>query len=132
MALRLLLGIAVVGLLAACGGSVEATTTMPQGTLAGQALAGPTCPVETTPPDPACAPRPVPGAVLLVLDAGDERVAEIITDDEGRFSAAIAAGSYRLVPQPVEGLMGTAEPQDVTIEAGETTTVVVGYDTGIR
>ena len=33
--------------------------------IAGVATAGPVCPVEKNPPDPACAPRPVDGAVLV-------------------------------------------------------------------
>ncbi len=39
----------------------------PPGTgLAITAAAGPTCPVEKIPPDPACAPRPVAGATILI------------------------------------------------------------------
>ena len=51
---------------------------------------------------------------------------------DGRFDAALPAGSYTLVPQPVDGLMGTGESQDFTIEAGAATTIDVAYDTGIR
>jgi Carboxypeptidase regulatory-like domain len=128
---RLLMFAVTVALLAACGGS-SSSTTAAGGTLTGQVLAGPTCPVETTPPDSNCAPRPVVGAVLVVRDLAGETVAEIISDGDGRFDAALPAGSYTLVPQPVDGLMGTGESQDFTIEAGAATTIDVAYDTGIR
>ena len=40
----------------------------------GVALAGPVCPVETVPPDPNCAARPVAGAVILVRDGSGSEV----------------------------------------------------------
>ena len=45
----------------------------------GTALAGPICPVEKIPPDPACAPRPVAGAVVVVRDASGAEVARTTT-----------------------------------------------------
>ena len=99
----------------------------------GIALAGPTCPVETVPADPACAGRPVEGAVIVALgDAGVE-VARATTGADGTFTISLAPGSYRLVPQPVEGLMGTATEQHVGVAAGEPMgELTFAYDTGIR
>jgi hypothetical protein len=97
----------------------------------GRASAGPTCPVEQ-PGDPACAPRLVAGAVLVVTGAGGAEVARVTTDAGGEFSIGLQPGDYTLVPQPVEGLMGTAAPMPFTVAAGSPAVLDVSYDTGIR
>ena len=109
-------------------------TTTPTVTLSGTAMAGPTCPVERDPPDPDCADRPVAGAEILVLDASGSEVARVTTGEDGTFSVVLEAGSYQLVPQPVEGLMGGAPaPVAVELEAGKPPDPVnLAYDTGIR
>jgi len=102
-------------------------------TLTGRAVAGPTCPVVTDPPDPACEDRPVAGAEIAVLDQAGETVASAVTGEEGSFSVSLPAGRYQLVPQPVEGLLGTASPIDVVLAMGvEPEPVILAYDTGIR
>jgi hypothetical protein len=123
--------------LAACGEGVgtASTTTAPPGPVgevAGRVLAGPVCPVETGRPDPACADRPVPGAVIVVTLSGGSPVATVTSDAAGRFSLSLPPASYRFTPQPVEGLLGTAAPADVVVRVGATTDLVVTYDTGIR
>lgn len=100
--------------------------------IGGVATAGPVCPVEKNPPDPACAPRPVPGAVLVIRDVSGTEVARVTTGADGTFFADLAAGGYVVEPQAVEGLMGTAGPQSVTVNDGVASTIQIGYDTGIR
>ena len=97
----------------------------------GYVHAGPTCPVVQDPPDPNCADRPVPGAQLEIWDAGDGVLETVATADDGTFSVLLAPGSYTLVPQPVDGLLGTAERQ--SFDVAETPVALdVAYDTGIR
>ena len=99
----------------------------------GIVLAGPVCPVEPVSPDPSCADRPVPGTVLIFEETGGGEVARVTAMPDGTFRLELPAGSYRLVPQPVEGLMGTAGPMDLVVTAGEPISdLVVAYDTGIR
>lgn len=99
----------------------------------GTVTAGPVCPVETNPPDPACADRPVAGAVLVFSDASGAEVARVTSAADGTFALELAAGAYRLTAQPKEGLMGTPAPIDVGVEAGQPMTeLTVSYDTGIR
>jgi hypothetical protein len=98
----------------------------------GVALAGPVCPVETVPPDPGCAPRPVAGAVIVIRDAGGSEVARAMTGADGSFFAELPAGDYVVEPQPVEGLMGTAVPLEVSVVDGLPSEVKLDYDTGIR
>ena len=95
------------------------------------ASAGPTCPVETVPPDPACAAKPVPGAVVVIRDAAGDEVATV-TLDAGATFVELPPGDYVVEPQPVEGLMGTPAPMTVTVVDGAGTPIDLGYDTGIR
>lgn len=107
--------------------------TADTGGVTGRALAGPTCPVVQDPPDPSCADRPVAGAVIVVRDARGREVARVTTAADGLFTLELPGGTYTLEPQPVEGLMGTAAPVEVTVEPGEAPVLVdLPYDTGIR
>jgi hypothetical protein len=112
------------------GSSPTGTTTR---SITGRATAGPVCPVERNPPDPACAARPVAGAVLVFQNLTGAEVARAITDQNGHFGVALAPGVYRLVPQAVAGLMGGGRPLEFQVKAGQTLPpLAVAYDTGIR
>jgi hypothetical protein len=109
-----------------CGQSVSAQHS---GSLIVTVTAGPTCPVERV-GDPACAPRPVKGARLRLHGSSE---LTITTDASGTaVEAAVPVGPYRLVAQPVDGLMGIPAPLRVVITGGDATHVTVSYDTGIR
>jgi hypothetical protein len=104
---------------------------VPGGTgIQGRVLAGPTCPVVTV-NDPSCNDRPVAGATILVLDIRGAEVARLLTDANGNYTVALPSGPYTIEPQPVEGLMGVAEPVAVTVGEG-VASVDLAYDTGIR
>jgi len=124
------LAAAILALLGLFGCQVPDEAT---GTLRGEVVAGPVCPVVTDPPDPDCADRPVPGAELVLeVGGGDGGQVRVIADENGLFEIVLSPGRYTLIPQPMEGLLGTAAP--VTLEIGEATTteLTVVYDTGIR
>ena len=105
----------------------------PSGVVTGTAVSGPSCPVVTEPPDPACDDRPVAGAEIVIVDVAGDVVASATTEADGTFSVVVPAGEYRLVPRPVEGLMGTAEPVEIVVAAGlEVGPLEISYDTGIR
>src|SRR4029079_10199407 len=95
--------------------------------LTGRVVAGPTCPVVTEPPQSGCNARPVNGAVVLVLDSARTQDARATSAADGSFAIELPPGRYRLVPQPVEGLMGTAPPQEITIRPA-TPTAITHYD----
>jgi len=95
--------------------------------------AGPVCPVERVPPDPACADRPVSGAVMLVTDATGRQVASGTSDAAGDLVFHLPAGSYVVTPQRAPGVMGTAAAIPIQVVAGPSPALlVVVYDTGIR
>lgn len=123
------LSLAILAVLAACE-PAPATSGV---SVEGVALAGPTCPVVTDPPDPSCADRPVAGAEIIAIAEDGTEVARGRTDAEGRIELLLPEGTYELVPQPVEGLMGTASPVTVRVEEGVAVDeVTFAYDTGIR
>jgi hypothetical protein len=100
----------------------------------GTATAGPVCPVERFPPDPACAPRPVAGATIAVYSAGGQVIATTTTGADGSYRVAVPAGSVQVVAAPVAGLMHAPAPIVVVVPAGASAWVRVdlSYDTGIR
>ena len=44
----------------------------------------------------------------------------------------VIPGVLAVIPQPVEGLLGTAPMINVAVTAGQTLQVTADYDTGIR
>lgn len=94
--------------------------------------AGPVCPVESNPPDPACAPRPVVGALIVVKDVNGATVAEGRTGLLGTVDLAVSPGVYTVEAAPVEGLLGTPALTSVTVTDGLRALVDLSYDTGIR
>jgi len=103
--------------------------------IAGRAVAGPVCPVQRVPLDPACADRPVAGAVIVVRGADGAEVARAATAADGTFIIGVpGGGTWTVEPQPVEGLMGTAPAVVVQVPDAPSSWVAAGvaYDTGIR
>ncbi len=101
--------------------------------LRGVAVAGPVCPVESVPPDPACDDRPVADALVIIRDAEGREVERVRTGADGTFSVSMVPGRYELVSQPVDGVLGTAASVEVMLRAGGASDpLVLLYDTGIR
>ncbi len=122
------MGILAFGL-SGCTGSASSGGKV---TVSGRAVAGPTCPVER-PGDPACAPRPVAGATLVVTTSNGAEVARTRTAEDGTFTLLLPEGDLTLEPRPVEGLLGTPDPISLVVRlASPQPPVEVRYDTGIR
>jgi hypothetical protein len=125
---RIAVLLAATAMLAGCGGT--ATNDAIHGRLVVTVLAGPTCPVEQV--DNPCDPRRPPVASLTVERPSGELVAMMVARNGRSALGGLDAGSYRLITQPVAGLMGTPEPVAFSIMAGGVTRLQVTYDTGIR
>jgi hypothetical protein len=108
------------------------TTSGTQGTLAGDVVAGPTCPVERA--DDPCPPRAVPDREVQIHGENGAVVATVTTDSKGHFSVALAPGTYSVVVPGKPGQVGLRQVTDVkaSVSAGQVTTVRVELDTGIR
>ncbi len=132
-----LLGVLVV----ACstpGGSSSPTPTLtlggPPPSVTGVVMAGPVCPVEHSPPDPSCAPRPVAGAVIVATDAAGQTVGRTTSASDGTYLLMISeTGTFVITGLPVAGLIGVPTSVTVTLAfPSATTRVDLEYDTGIR
>jgi hypothetical protein len=120
--------LAVTAVLAGCGDT--ATNGGQHGRLVVTVLAGPTCPVEQV--DDPCDPLRPPRASLIVERSSGEQVASVVARNGRGALDGLDAGRYNLIPQPVDGLMGTPGPVAFSITAGGVTRLRVTYDTGIR
>jgi len=121
--------LASLGIGVGCSGSAAPETHV--GRVHGHVKSGPTTPV-FRPDDPACADRFVAGTILRLerLDGPSEE--SLFSDSEGQFGKSVPAGRYRLVPQPVKGLVGTAAPIEFTLRENGDLDLTFSYDTGIR
>src|SRR3954471_22896265 len=66
-------------------------------------VSSPTCPVERIPPDPMCAPRAFAASVRIYRASDHRTVARLHTGPDGRATAALRRGRYRLVVRPESG-----------------------------
>ncbi|MFN8526885.1 MAG: hypothetical protein U0821_27590 [Chloroflexota bacterium] len=74
--------------------------------------------------------RPVQ-ATLAVLDVTQTPVAQVTTNERGRFKVLLPPGDYVLAPlagQP----FAAARSQPISVVAGELTQVILGFDSGLR
>ena len=115
----------------ACGAANGATA--PSG-IAGRVVSAPTCPVETVPPQPECAPKPLV-ASLRVDRLRSQRPAIIVRSGaDGRFRAQLTAGEYAVqaLPDTRSPFPRPPPPFDVRVKTGRFTRITITYDTGIR
>jgi hypothetical protein len=121
----LVLGLA----LAACGVSAAASVT---GTIAGDVVAGPTCPVERV--SNPCPPQRVTNREVDIQTTEGATVATTTTDANGDFSVAVPPGDYVVHVRIISGTVGMRQitPGDVTVTANQTSTIHIQLDTGIR
>lgn len=108
-------------LLAACGAAAAPATG-----IRGTVLAGPACPGPARVDSP-CPDRPV--AITIEVVQGGAVAATFTTGADGRFSVALAPGSYVLRSR--SGLPAVRS-QTVTVAAGSYTEVELHADTGMR
>ena len=107
----------------ACGRAHEATSG-----ITGIVRAGPTCPVETI--DLPCPLLEWEGTVRAT--ASDGATFETDTDGDGAYALAVPPGVYDVTALTEAGGPPTAVPVRVTVAEGETLTVDLEVDTGIR
>jgi len=95
-------------------------------------IAGPVCPVERNPPDPQCAPRPVGNSEIVLHDPSGAEVDRGTTDSAGMVAFQVPAGAYYAQPAADQGFIGSADGAALSVAAGQTMSVVILLDTGIR
>ena len=112
------------------GGNSSGTTAT--AIVKGQVILGPTCPVESNPPDPKCAPRPYQTMISISKNIETPTAFKTMQSDAaGLFSVSLAPGEYDFYVQATSALPRCAE-QLVTVKAGQTSNITINCDTGIR
>lgn len=126
---RVLAGVILLVILGACASDVPVESNA---TITGRLVAGPTCPVETDPPDPDCASRVVPDAEIVArLPDGAEIRAR--SGEDGRFHLVLPPGAVTITFAAVEGLMLAPDPINANLRENQALDLSdVSYDTGIR
>jgi hypothetical protein len=100
----------------------------------GSVTAGPVCPVEQSPPDPRCAPRPVAGAVIVATNGTGQEVGRVKSAADGSYELIVGeTGTVLITALPVDGLVRAPEPVPLTVSSpGTVERVDLEYDTGMR
>lgn len=93
----------------------------------------PTCPVQASPganePEPCVTPY---AAKLVVLDGENVVVTRVTSGQDGIFTVDLPPGDYVVAPETGADSYPIAQPQSVTVVAGQYAEVAINYDTGIR
>lgn len=126
---------------AACPGSVATTTGSSTGSgnsilpyhsgVQGMVSLGPTCPVERTPPDPTCAPKPYATAVVVYRSGSQSAFLMGNSDANGLFKFSLPPGSYTLEATSGKTFPRCA-PVKISVPASGYASTTISCDTGIR
>jgi hypothetical protein len=130
--LLLTMGVVGCGVSGPGGRNGSGASSSQQGTLFGTVIASPTCPVERA-SDP-CAPKRVAHRAVRIETPSGALVTTVTTDGQGQFSATLVPGTYVVRVTIVPGQLGMRQitPGRVTVVAGQTTSLTLTLDTGIR
>ena len=109
------------------GGSIAPYHSGVQGTVS----LGPTCPVERTPPDPTCAPKPYATAVIVYRSGSQSAFLMGNSDANGLFKFSLPPGSYTLEATSGKTFPRCA-PVKITVPASGYASTTISCDTGIR
>jgi hypothetical protein len=101
--------------------------------ISGRIVAGPTCPVETIPPQPSCAPHPLT-ATLSVHAVGSTTAQHVRSGPDGHFRIHLPPATYVVQPLTPNGSPFPRPPSPLTLKVrpNHFTTITITYDTGIR
>ena len=102
-----------------------------QSGIRGTVLAGPTCPVERIPPDPACADKPLQITVSILHKGSTNVFATTQSNAQGVFQLSLPPGEY-VVNAGSGNMLPRCNPADATVGPSGYTQVAVSCDTGIR
>jgi hypothetical protein len=120
----------VLVLLTACARGSSAGSDDRLGTIHGEVLLAPTCPVESI--QSPCPGRPLAGVPVRVVDADGEVRASAVSDDRGAFTIDVTPGSYLLTASIEQDAARSVKPVRVEVRAGEVVRSDVMVDSGIR
>jgi hypothetical protein len=120
----------VLVLLTACARGSSAGSDDRLGTIRGEVLLAPTCPVESI--QSPCPGRPLAGVPVRVVDADGEVRASAVSDDRGAFTIDVAPGELPVDRVIEQDPARSVKPVSVEVRAGEVVRSDVMVDSGIR
>lgn len=104
-----------------------------RGTILGNVLLGPTCPVVQNPPDPNCTDKPFQTDLVLTTADQSRVLQEFSSDIYGKFRLEFPPGEYAIRSAAAANLFPyCANSEPIRVGANRTTEVTVYCDTGIR
>jgi hypothetical protein len=104
-----------------------------KGTILGNVLLGPTCPVMQDPPDPDCADKPYQTDLVLTTADQSKIIQEFSSDIYGRFQIEVSPGEYAIRSATAANVLPYCSNSEIIrVGANGTTEVTVFCDTGIR
>ncbi len=104
-----------------------------KGILEGRVNIGPICPVERVPPDPSCQPTvETYQAWPIAVFEGKHKVANIVVKADGTFALELPPGTYVVDLEKQQHFGKGALPITVVVKSGETASIGIDIDTGIR
>jgi Carboxypeptidase regulatory-like domain len=120
----------LLALLTACATGSSAGSDDRLGTIRGEVVLAPTCPVESI--QSPCPGRALAGVPVQVVDADGQVQASGVSDEHGAFTIDVAPGAYLLTAVIEEDPARSVKPVRVEVRAGEVVRSDVTVDSGIR
>ena len=120
----------VLVLLTACASGSSAGSNDRLGTIRGEVVLAPVCPVESI--QSPCPGRALAGVPVRVVDADGDVRASGVSDDHGAFAIDVAPGAYLLTAVIEDDPARSVKPVRVEVRAGEVVRSDVTVDSGIR
>jgi hypothetical protein len=102
------------------------------GTILGNVLLGPTCPVVMDPPDPQCADKPYQTSLAITTVDGARVLKEFSSREDGTFSVEMPPGEYAIRSAAVANILPYCQSAPFTLAVNGYVEVAVSCDTGIR
>jgi hypothetical protein len=120
----------LLALLTACAPGSSTGSDDRLGTIRGEVVLAPTCPVEII--QSPCPGRALAGVPVHVVDADGQVRASGVSDEHGAFTIDVAPGAYLLTAVIEEDPARSVKPVRVEVRAGEVVRSDVTVDSGIR
>ena len=126
-----LVGALVFSLATISGDGASLANVSVKGTVVGQVLLGPICPVERIPPDPACSPKPYRATIAILRATAVTPYKKIVTSALGKFAISLPPGDYILRISSSTQFPRCGD-ETIKVIARRTLRVKMDCDTGIR